>query len=296
MSRKGLFFAIGIITICLMAGSVTTLKSQINFPKISPKCVIQQQVGLSEIEVVYSRPSMRGRVIIGNIVPYGRIWRVGANESTKFKISDDATINGAHLPKGEYALYAFPEKEEWTVVFHKNTTHWGDGRKKYNPKEDALRIKVKPTRITENQESFQIDFDNFTHQSAEMQWKWEHSQIAFTITFDTHAKVMQEIAEQIKVNPTADTYYQSARYLQEQNLEPRQAQEWLQKAHELAGDKYYIHRVRSLVEAQLGNYSLAIQHAQKSKQIAEELGKDEFVRMNEANIQSWLSLKDSTNK
>jgi hypothetical protein len=296
MSSKWLFSAIYFLTTILLVSKFTTLEGQINFPKISPKCVIQQQIGLSEIEVIYSRPSMRGREIMGSIIPYGRIWRVGANESTKFRISDDATINGKHLPKGEYALYAFPEKEEWTIVFHKNTTHWGDGRKKYDPAEDALRIQVKPTRITEGQESFQIGFDNFTHQSTEMQWKWEYTQIAFIIAFDTHAKVMQEIDEQMKANPTANTYYQSARYLQEQSLEPNQAKVWLQKAHELAGDKYYIHRVRSLVEAQLGNYTLAIQHAQKSKQIAEELGKDEFVRMNETNIQRWLSLKDSTNK
>lgn len=291
MSSRDLFLVICFLIALFVVGKITKLEGQINFPKISPKCMLKQQVGLSEIELIYSRPSMRGRVIMGNIVPYGRIWRVGANESTKFRISDDAMINGAFLPKGEYALYAFPEKEEWTIVFHKNTNHWGDGRDKYQPEEDVLRIQVKPTRLKVRQESFQIDFDHFTHQSVSMQWQWEYTQIAFTIVFDTHAKVMQEIEAQIGANPTANTFYQSARYLQEQGLELEQAQAWLQKAHELAGDKYYIHRVRSLVEAKLGNYSLAIQHAQQSKQIAEELGKDEFVRMNQANIRRWLGMR-----
>lgn len=282
----------------LLASGVFMLNAQINFPRISPACTIIQKIGLTEVRVDYARPSMRGRKIIGKLVPYGRIWRVGANESTKLKISDSLRVNGQFLPKGTYALYAFPTETEWIIVFHKNTSHWGDGRTNYDPAEDALRIKVKPQKLLETQESFTIEFNRFSHQSAWMEWSWENTKIAFKMEVDTHAKVMAEIAQQIENNPTAATYYQAARYLQEEDRTPQQARQWLIKAQELAGDKYYIHRVRSLVEAKLGNYEVALKHAQKSKAIAAELGKDEFVRMNDANIQKWQYIlsTNSTNK
>ena len=106
------------------------------------------------MKVVYSRPAVRGRVIFGDLVPYGRIWRVGANESTKFTVSDTIQVGPYTLPKGTYALYAFPYKEYWEVVFHKNTGHWGDGRDAYNPDEDQFRLRVRPEKTPIMQENF----------------------------------------------------------------------------------------------------------------------------------------------
>lgn len=275
-----------ILTLLCLFG-ITQGYAQINFPKISPHCELTQEVGLSELKVIYSRPGVRKRNIVGDLMPYGRIWRVGANESTKFTISDDFKVNGHSLPGGTYALYAFPQKDEWEIVFHKNLKHWGDGRTNYDPKEDALRFKVKPEKTKDFRETFMIEFDEITHNSAQMLWLWENTRISFKIEVDTHKKVMEEISKQIKENPTADTYYQSARYLQEQGKEYEKARGWLIKAHELAGEKYYINRVRSLVEAALSNYKSALQYAKKSREIAEELGKDEFVRLNDKNIEKW---------
>lgn len=263
---------------------------QINFPRISPSAKIEQRIGLTDLTIEYSRPGARNRQVMGHLVPYGRIWRVGANESTKLILSDSISINALPLPKGSYALYAFPDSTEWIIILHKNTTHWGDGRDKYNAEEDALRFKVKPIALPYFQETFEISFDSITHQSAIMLWSWEKTQIRIPISVNTHAKVMAEIGLQIQANPTAETYYQSARYLQEQGIQFEKAQQWLQKAHDLAGDRYYIHRVRSLVEAELGNLEKAIAYAEKSKAIAASLGKDEFVRMNEENIQKWTKL------
>ncbi len=273
--------------LCLAVCLSFSLDAQINYPRISPLSIVKQQIGLSEIEVAYSRPSRRGRQIMGNVVPYGRIWRVGANESTKFRTSDDLTINGFDLPKGEYALYAFPEREAWTIVFHKNTEHWGDGRNAYDEQEDALRFKVKPDTMSCMQESFLISFDELQHDRAVMVWSWEKTRIVFPIQVDTHAKVMAEIRLQLSQNPTGQTYYQSARYLQEEGLSPKQAKAWLQQAQQLLGDTYYVHRVWSLIEAQMEAWEAAIEHAEQSKKLAAAEGKDEFVRMNESNIQKW---------
>lgn len=261
--------------------------AQINPPLVSPRSIIQQYIGLIEVTVDYSRPGKRGRQVMGNLVPYGRIWRVGANESTKITFSDDVKVAGHHIPKGTYALYAFPYEKEWIIIIHKNTQHWGDGRNEYNEKEDLVRFKVKPEKLPYLQETFLITFDELTHKSARMKWLWENTSVSFVIEVDTDKKMMEQIEEAIKTNPTADTYYQSARYLQEEGKMQPQALVWLQKAHDLAGDKYYIHRVWSLVLAQVEDYAEAIVHAEKSKELAALEGKDEFVRMNEVSIITW---------
>ncbi|MGW9685690.1 DUF2911 domain-containing protein [Flagellimonas sp. 2504JD1-5] len=261
--------------------------AQIRHPKASPFSMVEQEIGLSKITVKYSRPAVKGRQIFGGLVPYGRIWRVGANESTKITVNANMTILGNTLPKGTYALYAFPELDTWEIAFHANTTHWGDGRKNYNPEEDVFRISVKPQKIPYHQENFLISFDSITHNSAQMYLVWANAKVAIPFEVDTHAQMQLEIVKQIVENPTAQTYYEAARYLQEQDMDYQRALNYLSKALELGGDTYYFHRVKSLVEAKLGDYRSAIKSAKKSLKIADGLGKDEFVRMNQKNIDVW---------
>ncbi|MEO9818594.1 MAG: DUF2911 domain-containing protein [Flavobacteriaceae bacterium] len=268
----------------------SALFSQIAHPKASPFATILQEIGLSKISVEYSRPATKGRKIFGDLVPYGRIWRVGANESTKITLDTDMTVMGNALPKGTYALYAFPEASEWQIVFHKNISHWGDGRKNYDPKEDLFRAKVKPQKNLHHQENFLIAFDSITHNSANMTLTWAETQINIPFSVDTHAQMEIEIAKQITENPKAQTYYEAARYLQEQEKDYKRALEYLNKALELGGDTYYFHRVKSLVQAALGDYKSAVQSADKSLEISKSLEKDEFVRMNEKNIKLWNQL------
>ena len=260
----------------------------------SPSSIIEQSVGLSKITVAYSRPATRGRTIFGNradgqagVVPYGRIWRVGANESTKITFDTDVDIMGKPLLKGTYALYAFPDAKEWELVFHNNITHWGDGRTAYNSQEDALRVKVKPKHTLNYQENFLISFDDVTHNTAVLSLLWANTKINIPIAFNTQALMEVHIKEQLNQNPTAQTYYEIARYYQEQGSAQEQSLVYLDKAIALGGDTYYCNRVKSLVQASLGAYEAAIQSAQKSLEIADSLGKDEFVRMNQKNIIDW---------
>lgn len=266
------------------------LNSQISHPKASPFSTLEQEVGLSRITVEYSRPATRGRKIFGDLVPFGRIWRVGANASTKISVDTDMQVMGQTLPEGTYALYAFPEAENWEIAFHTNTAHWGDGRKNYNPKEDLFRIKVQPKQIPNHQENFLIAFDSITHNSVNLNMVWASIKVTIPFTVDTHAQMELEIAKQIAENPTAQTYYEAARYLQEQGKDYQTALTYVNKALELGGDTYYFHRVKSLVEAELGDYKLAIKSAKRSLEISAELEKDEFVRMNEKNIEKWQLL------
>jgi tetratricopeptide (TPR) repeat protein len=263
------------------------VSAQINHPKASPFSRIEQEVGLTTITVEYSRPAVRGRKIFGDLVPFGRIWRVGANESTKINSNSEIDVKGHTLPKGTYALYAFPDKETWQIVFHKNIAHWGDGRKAYDPKDDAFRITIVPENIPYFQENFLISFEAIDHNSSQMLWTWENTKVSIPITVPTEGLMMKEIEQKIKGEPTAQTYYEAARYLQEQGREPLKALEYLNKAIALEGDTYYFHRIKSLVEAALGKYEAAIASAEKSLKLAEEDEKDEFVRMNEKNILVW---------
>ncbi len=271
-----------------------TCHSQINHPKASPFSQTTQEVGLSKITVAYSRPAVRGRTILGNrsdglmgLVPYGRIWRVGANESTKITFDTDVEILGNDLSKGTYALYAFPEADTWEIVFHKNISHWGDGRTAYNSREDVLRIEVTPIKTLSFQENFLISFDGLTHNSVTMTWQWANTKIEIPINVDTAAVMQLQIREKLKNYPSAQTYYEIARYYQEQGIHYTEALDYLNKAIELGGDTYYFYRVKSLVEAELEDYSSAIKSAETSLLLAEKEGKDEFVLMNKKNIQKW---------
>ena len=270
--------------------SLTVLHAQIEHPKASPLATVKQDIGFTTLEVVYSRPAARGRIIFGDLVPYGRIWRVGANASTKFTSNTAVTIQGNTLQAGTYALYAFPYAEYWEVVFHTNTGHWGDGRTAYDPKEDALRIRVTPETLPYTQENFLISFDAITHNSGVMQWTWEKTQVSIPIEVNTQAAMEERIQSALADNPSAQTYYEAARYYQEEDIHYELSLRYLDKALELGGDTYYFHRVRSLVLADLGRYKEAIAAAKTSLAIAAEQGKDEFVRMNEKNIKAW-SLK-----
>ena len=287
---------LGFVRIIVFFISVSCF-SQIKHPKASPLSKVEQQIGLSKITVEYSRPSVRGRHVFGpqpdgqkGLVPYGRIWRVGANASTKISVNPAMEIGGNLLPKGTFALYAFPNQEVWEIVLHANTRHWGDGREAYNPDDDVFRIEIEPQTIPYHQENLLITFDSISHNTAVMDVIWANTKVSIPLRVDTDAQMELEIARQIRENPTAQTYYEAARYLQEQGKDFERALVFLDKALQIGGDTYYFHRVKSVVLAHLGKYENAIVAAEKSLELAKAQNKDEFVRMNQKNIKLWGEL------
>jgi tetratricopeptide (TPR) repeat protein len=196
-------------------------------------------------------------------------------------------VLGNTLPPGTYALYAFPGEETWEVVFHKNTGHWGDGRTEYDASEDALRVEIRPVEESDWQENFLISFDSLQHNGAVMRWKWGYTALPIPLKINTRAVMLQAITRSLEAQPSAQTYYEAGRYLQEEGLEPEKALDYLEKAIALGGDTYYFYRVRSLVQAELGDYPAAIASALRSLELARAQGKDEFVRMNQEKIKAW---------
>ncbi|ARS36233.1 DUF2911 domain-containing protein [Pontibacter actiniarum] len=280
------------LSAALLFGASAVQAQGIKMPAPSPSQKVEQAVGLSTISVDYSRPSVRNRTIFGDLVPYDKIWRTGANASTKIKFSDDVTIEGNKIPAGEYALYTIPGKEEWTVVIHKNTKHWGDGGKDYNPAEDLVRFKVKPQQNPRKVESFTINFTNLRTDATDVEILWDDTIVPFTVKTDVDSKVMSQIQQQViegtNVNP--GVYAAAANYFFDTNRDLKQAHEWIKKAN-ATDPKFWNVHTQAKIEAKMNNYKAAIKTAEKSMELAKAAGNEDYVRLNEKAIADWKKMK-----
>lgn len=255
--------------------------AQIDMPQASPKATLQTRVGLTDVEVVYSRPGLKGRdkTIFGDLIPFGKIWRTGANESTKITFAEEVTVNGEPLAAGTYALYTIPGENEWTVIFHNNLELWGEMG--YKEEEDALRVTVKPTSIPYPQETFTIDFSSYTNNSAALTILWDNTVVSVPIETEVDSKVMAQIEEQLQaeeVNPSA--YFQAANYYYQNNKDLSQALSWIDKALE-SREHYVFYNVKSKILAEQKKYKDAIKAAEKSKELATKENNQDYVRIND---------------
>lgn len=276
-----------VFVIALQLTIIHQLKAQINTPKPSPHCLLSQEVGFNEITLDYCRPSVKGRVIFGDLVPYGKIWRTGANASTKIKFKDDVSIEGHDVPAGEYALYTIPDKEEWTIIFHTVTTYWGVG-KDYKESDDLFRFKVKPIIHKKSIETMTIEFSDITSSDCDLEIKWEFTVVKFKIKTDIDKKVMAEIDDKMK-GVTQATYYQSAVYYLENDKDLNKALEWIDKAL-VNNEQFWILSQKAAILAKMGKYKEAIGIAEKSKKLAAAANNEDFVKQNEKSIAEWKTL------
>src|SRR6187551_283185 len=163
-----------IILAFILAPLIT--EAQLKTPQASPKATVFQTVGLTDIEIVYSRPAARGRAVFGNLVPFGKVWRTGANENTTISLSDDVVIDGKTLPKGKYSLYTIPKIESWEVIFYSTTNNWGNPEV-WNEANVVLRTTVKEEALTKPIESFTIGINNLDANFADLDMAWENSSV-----------------------------------------------------------------------------------------------------------------------
>jgi len=282
------------ISICLMVCflfSTFTADAQLKTPAPSPMSKMEQTVGLTDVTIEYSRPSMKGRTIFGDLVPYGTMWRTGANASTKVSFSEDVTVGGQELKKGDYALYTIPGEAEWTVVFHKNLEHWGVGGDKYNAEEDAVRFTVKPSKIGYSVETFTIGVSDLKADGANINLTWANTKVTIPLAVGTTKSVMAAI-DKAMAGPDWYAYYQSARFYLENDQDIAKANEWMSKAVEMGGnEKFWVMRQASLIEAKMKNYKAAIATAEKSLALAETAGNKGYVKMNTESIAEWKKMK-----
>lgn len=268
-------------TILLGVLSITSF-AQIKTPQPSPTASFKQAFGLGEISVAYSRPQVKGRVIFGDLVPYDKLWRTGANSSSKVTFSDDVIIDGNKLAAGEYALYTIPGKTEWTIIFHKNLQLWGSGSPgDYKEENDALRIKVKPQALASNVESFTISVSDVAAKTCKMNIEWEKTKVSFPISTDIDAKIEASIEKTLNPKPDANAYFSSASYYFESGKDLNKALEWCNKAIEARPEAFWMVHLKAKIYKGLGNKSEAIAAANASKEIATKAGNADYVALNE---------------
>lgn len=203
--------------------------AQIQFPQVSSKTEIEQTVGFTKIEVDYFRPNLNNRTAFGGIVPYGEVWRTGANNNTKIEFDTDILIEGKPLFKGEYSLYTRPTEKSWEVYFYKTTDNWGNP-KTWDESQIALAVTVPSTKLNDKVESFTIGFDEVTTISAKMFIAWENTKVNVKIDVPTHQKVLQNIQTQLNDNSSARDFYGAANYYYTNKVDLKKAQEWINKA------------------------------------------------------------------
>lgn len=276
-----------LLLIVLMAAVTFTAEAQINTPAPSPFSKTEQKVGLTDVTLEYSRPSMRGRTIFGDLVPYGKTWRTGANARTKVSFSDDVEIDGQQLKAGTYAIFTKPGEQKWDVFFY--TEHDANGApQEWDESKVAAKTTVDVYPLPMPIETFTITFDDLTSNSANLGMMWEKVYVAVPISFPTDAMVEKNIETAMAGSPSADDYYTAAVYYLEEDKDIEQAKTWMDKAMEMSGGlKFWQLRQQSLIYAKLGDKKGAIKAAKASLEKAKDAGNDDYVKMNTDSLKEW---------
>ncbi|MHB1147463.1 MAG: DUF2911 domain-containing protein [Lutibacter sp.] len=268
-----------------VVGVTSTINAQIKTPQPSPAAKMEQVVGLTDVTVEYSRPGMKGRTIFGDLVPYGEVWRTGANANTKITFSDDVTIGGKELKKGTYAIYTIPNTTSWDVIFYSDATNWGNPEK-WDESKVALKTNVAVVPMPNKIESFTMTFDDVNNDSAVLGILWENTYVGVKFEVPTDKTTMKSI-ETALAGPTKNDYYQAATYYHTSGKDLKQALEWMKKAVEGDDPAYWILRRMSLIQADLGDKAGAIATAKRSLAAAEKAGNADYVKMNKESIAEW---------
>ena len=259
--------------ICMIAVAGS---AQLRTPAPSPTQTIKQDFGLSSVELIYSRPGMKGRKIFGDLVPWNKVWRTGANNATRIKFNDDVTFGGQTLKAGEYALYTVPGENEWEIIINKGSANWGT---EYKQEDDIFRVKAKPMKLDQPVESFTMQFANVKPTSTDLRIMWDRTAVAVPITTDIDKKVMAQIDNLIKKDNRP--YFQAAMYYMDNGKDLNQSLQWFDKAIEQNPNGYWIYHQKANALAKLGKKDEAKSTAQRSMQLARDQKNDDYVKLNE---------------
>ncbi|WP_149275527.1 DUF2911 domain-containing protein [Pareuzebyella sediminis] len=263
-------------------------EAQINTPAPSPASLLKQKVGLTDITVDYSRPSMRGRTIFGDLVPYDKLWRTGANAYTKITFSDDVSIDGQDLKAGTYAIFTKPGQSSWEVFFYTDT-EGGGVPSTWDDSKVAAKLTAPVVNFPKEMaiETFTIMFDDLTDNSANLGLLWETVYVPIKINVGTDKVVMENI-DRVMKGPDAGDYYAAAVYYMNSGKDISKAKEWMDKAMSMTDNPaYWQLRQQSLIQAKSGDKKGAIATAKKSLAKAKEAGNDDYVKLNTDSLKEW---------
>lgn len=262
------------------------VKAQIETPAQSPLSKLEQKVGLTDVSVEYSRPSMRGRTIFGDLVPYGKLWRTGANKNTMISFSEDVTIDGQTLKSGSYAIFTTPNKESWDVVFYSDTNNWGTPQN-WDDAKVAAKTTAQVYTMPMNVETFSISIDDLSNDGATLGMVWENVYVGVKFNVPTDKTVSAAI-EKVMNGPAAGDYYAAAVYYAQNGKDLNKAKTWMEKAMSMIEKPgFWQLRQQSLIYAKVGDKKAAIETAKKSLAGAEAAGNADYVKMNKDSLKEW---------
>jgi tetratricopeptide (TPR) repeat protein len=275
-----------LITTLFLAVVCSTGFAQVKAPQPSPKAVIAQTVGLTDVTIDYSRPSAKGRTIFGDLVPFGKLWRTGANANSIITFSDDVMIDGKTLPKGKYAIYTIPKADNWDVIFYKDTDNWGTPES-FDEAKVALKTTAKPQMLNNRLETFTIAMNNLDNNFGHLEISWEKTLVAVKIEVPTNKTTMASIDKALN-GPTAADYYAAGTYYFQSNGDMKKALEYVDRALNMNEQKpFWQLRQKSLIQAKLGDKKGAIETAKLSLGAAEAAKNNDYVKMNKDSIAEW---------
>ena len=262
------------------------VSAQIQTPQPSPSAKLEQTVGLTQVEVNYSRPAMRGRAIMGDLVPYGQLWRTGANANTTITFSDDVKVADKNLKAGKYAFYTRPGAEMWEVFFYTKTDNAGLPSK-WETDAIAQVLEIQTTKLDNAVEHLTIEIKDMTSDGANILLAWENTAIVIPMKVPTDEKTMASIETTMKNSPKARDYYSAAIYYRESGRDLQQAKKWIAKAIDMDPDKYWMYRQQALILAALNEKVAAVEASKISLRLAKEAGNQDYVRLNTKAIEQW---------
>jgi tetratricopeptide (TPR) repeat protein len=261
----------------------TTMQAQqLRTPAPSPAQTIKQDFGLSTIELNYSRPGMKGRKVYGDLVPFGKVWRTGANSATTLTFADEVIIGGTKVPAGKYGLLSIPDKDNWTLIITKQTDVTSPAA--YKQEMDVVRISAKPEALPTSSETFTMQFLNVKPTSVDLSIVWDKTQVRLPISTDVDSKVMSQIKSAMERD--SRPYFQAAMYYLETDRDLNQALTWFDKAIEQSPNAFWVYHQKANALAKLGKKEEAKQTANKSIELAKAQKNDDYVKLNEKLLSS----------
>ncbi len=273
--------------VALIISASFAVNAQIETPAPSPFQKIEQKIGLTDVTLEYSRPGVKDRKIFGGLVPYGELWRTGANKNTIITFGDDVVIAGNKIKAGAYAIFVTPNESSWEVNFYSDTENWGTP-KKWDSGKIAAKTTVKVEAIPMKIETFTMSFDDLTNGSAMLGIMWENAYAGVKIDVPTNDKVSKNITR-VMSGPAANDFYASARYYLEEGKDINQAVTWIDKAIEMTKDKprFWYLRQQSLIHAKAGKTKTAIKAAKASLAEAQKAGNEDYINLNKKSLKEW---------
>ena len=275
-----------VIAFVIAVGFSFSINAQVKTPQPSPFSKIEQVVGMTDVSLEYSRPGVKGRTVFGDLVPFGKLWRTGANANTIMTISDDITIDGKELSSGTYAIFTIPNEKSWEIIFYTDSKG-GGAPAELDESKVALRTTVDSYKMEFNVESFTISTNNLKNDSATLEFIWEKTYVPVPFTVPTD-KIASATIDKVMAGPSVNDYFNAAVYYLKSGKDLNKAKEWIDIAVEKREKPaFWQIRQQSLIYAKLGDTAGAIKAAKRSLELATEAGNSDYVKMNEDSIAEW---------